>query len=199
MRTFGRHTASGVVWGTVAPGVSISAASAPGLAGPRAHILTFSLGDGPRPSAGTEPFGRPVVQRFGTPIGGRMAVEEDSDPGRRRSPWSCWGRRRRQRHPGQPQQDRGPDRKAARRDLVSIVSASGEVKPKRYVNIGANVSGRIAALAGQGGRRGQAGARCWPASSPSATRPGKRQSEAGVQAREGRPRPRAWPTSTSPG
>ncbi len=33
--------------------------------------------------------------------------------------------------------------KVARRDLVSIVSASGEVKPKRYVNIGANVSGRI--------------------------------------------------------
>jgi len=36
--------------------------------------------------------------------------------------------------------------KAARRDLVSIVSASGEVKPKRYVDIGANVSGRIVVL-----------------------------------------------------
>jgi HlyD family secretion protein len=36
--------------------------------------------------------------------------------------------------------------KAARHDLVSIVSASGEVKPKRYVDIGANVSGRIVIL-----------------------------------------------------
>lgn len=36
--------------------------------------------------------------------------------------------------------------KASRLDLVSIVSASGEVKPKRYVDIGANVSGRIVVL-----------------------------------------------------
>jgi HlyD family secretion protein len=36
--------------------------------------------------------------------------------------------------------------KATRHDLVSIVSASGEVKPKRYVDIGANVSGRIVVL-----------------------------------------------------
>lgn len=36
--------------------------------------------------------------------------------------------------------------KAARRDLVSVVSASGEIKPKRYVNISANVSGRIEQL-----------------------------------------------------
>jgi HlyD family secretion protein len=34
----------------------------------------------------------------------------------------------------------------ARHDLVSKVSASGEVKPKRYVDIGANVSGRIVKL-----------------------------------------------------
>lgn len=34
----------------------------------------------------------------------------------------------------------------ARRDLVSIVSASGEVRPKRYVDVGANVSGRIEQL-----------------------------------------------------
>jgi HlyD family secretion protein len=33
--------------------------------------------------------------------------------------------------------------KVGKRDLVSIVSASGEVRPKRYVNISANVSGRI--------------------------------------------------------
>ena len=36
--------------------------------------------------------------------------------------------------------------KVARRDLTSIVSASGEVKPKRYVNVAANVSGRITKL-----------------------------------------------------
>ena len=36
--------------------------------------------------------------------------------------------------------------KPARRDLTSLVSASGEVKPKRYVNIAANVSGRITRL-----------------------------------------------------
>ncbi len=33
-----------------------------------------------------------------------------------------------------------------RRDLVSLVTASGEVRPKRYVNVGANVSGRIVQL-----------------------------------------------------
>jgi HlyD family secretion protein len=33
--------------------------------------------------------------------------------------------------------------KVGKRDLTSIVSASGEVRPKRYVNISANVSGRI--------------------------------------------------------
>src|SRR2546428_8406815 len=36
--------------------------------------------------------------------------------------------------------------KAQRRDLVSKVSASGEVKPKRFVNVSANVSGRIVLL-----------------------------------------------------
>src|SRR3954470_1773843 len=36
--------------------------------------------------------------------------------------------------------------KVARRDLVALVSASGEVKPKRFVDIGANVSGRIVQL-----------------------------------------------------
>jgi HlyD family secretion protein len=34
----------------------------------------------------------------------------------------------------------------ARRDLVSRVSAAGEVLPKRYVDVGANVSGRITGL-----------------------------------------------------
>ncbi len=36
--------------------------------------------------------------------------------------------------------------KVVRRDLTSVVSASGEVKPKRYVNVAANVSGRITRL-----------------------------------------------------
>jgi HlyD family secretion protein len=36
--------------------------------------------------------------------------------------------------------------KPSRHDLTSLVSASGEVKPKRYVNIAANVSGRITHL-----------------------------------------------------
>jgi HlyD family secretion protein len=52
--------------------------------------------------------------------------------------------------------------KVARRDLVSIVSASGEVKPKRYVNIGANPSGRIIKLTVKEGdmvRKGQVLAR----------------------------------------
>jgi HlyD family secretion protein len=43
--------------------------------------------------------------------------------------------------------------KVARRDLTSIVSASGEVKPKRYVDIGANVSGPIVKLAVKEGDR----------------------------------------------
>jgi HlyD family secretion protein len=36
--------------------------------------------------------------------------------------------------------------KAVKQDLASIVTASGEVKPKNYVNIGADVLGRITAL-----------------------------------------------------
>jgi HlyD family secretion protein len=47
---------------------------------------------------------------------------------------------------------------AARQDLTSIVSASGEVRPKRFVNVSANVSGRITRLQvaeGDRVRRGQ--------------------------------------------
>ena len=33
--------------------------------------------------------------------------------------------------------------KVVRQDLVSVVTASGEIKPRNYVNIGANVMGRI--------------------------------------------------------
>jgi HlyD family secretion protein len=36
--------------------------------------------------------------------------------------------------------------KVARRDLVQVVTASGEVRPRRYVNVGANISGRIVEL-----------------------------------------------------
>jgi HlyD family secretion protein len=36
--------------------------------------------------------------------------------------------------------------KAERLDLSSVVSASGEIKPKTYVNIGANAFGRITHL-----------------------------------------------------
>ena len=37
--------------------------------------------------------------------------------------------------------------KAQRLDLASVVSASGEVKPKTYVNIGANAFGKMPRLA----------------------------------------------------
>jgi HlyD family secretion protein len=47
--------------------------------------------------------------------------------------------------------------KVSRKDLVSIVSASGEVKPRRYVNIGANVSGRIMRLSVKEGDRVKSG------------------------------------------
>lgn len=72
-------------------------------------------------------------------------------------------------------------RKTGKKDLVSTVSASGEIKPKRYVNVSANVSGRITRLLvkeGETVRRGQVLAHI------DSTRiaAGTRQSEAGVQA-----------------
>ena len=71
--------------------------------------------------------------------------------------------------------------KVGKRDLVSIVSASGEVKPKRFVNVSANVSGRITQLLVKEGdrvRRGQVLARI------DSTRfaAGERQSAAAVKA-----------------
>ena len=36
--------------------------------------------------------------------------------------------------------------KVQRQDLSSVVSASGEIKPKTYVNIGANAYGKITRL-----------------------------------------------------
>jgi HlyD family secretion protein len=71
--------------------------------------------------------------------------------------------------------------KVGKSDLVSVVSASGEVKPKRFVNVSANVSGRITQLLvkeGDAVRRGQVLARI------DSTRfaAGERQSAAAVQA-----------------
>jgi HlyD family secretion protein len=71
--------------------------------------------------------------------------------------------------------------KVARADLVSVVSASGEVKPKKFVNVSANVSGRITDLLVKEGdrvRRGQVLAKI------DSTRfvAGAEQSEAAVQA-----------------
>jgi HlyD family secretion protein len=71
--------------------------------------------------------------------------------------------------------------KVARRDLVSTVSASGEIKPKMFVNVAADVSGRITDMFVKEGdtvRKGQMLARI------DATRleAGKEQSEAAVQA-----------------
>lgn len=69
----------------------------------------------------------------------------------------------------------------SRRDLTSTVSSSGEIKPKRFVDVGANVSGRIVALAVKEGdvvRTGQVLARI------DSTRfeAGLQQSQAAVQA-----------------
>jgi HlyD family secretion protein len=71
--------------------------------------------------------------------------------------------------------------KVGRRDLVSVVSASGEVKPKRYVNISSNVSGRIVDLRvkeGENVRKGQVLARI------DSTRyeAGEKQASAGLEA-----------------
>jgi HlyD family secretion protein len=70
--------------------------------------------------------------------------------------------------------------KAVRADLVSTVTASGEVKPKRFVNVSANVSGRITNLyvvEGQTVKKGAVLARI------DSTRfeAGTRQSEAAMQ------------------
>jgi HlyD family secretion protein len=47
--------------------------------------------------------------------------------------------------------------KVERRDLVSLVSASGEVRPKRFVNVSSDVSGRIVRLQVKEGDRVKAG------------------------------------------
>jgi HlyD family secretion protein len=47
--------------------------------------------------------------------------------------------------------------KVGRKDLVSVVSASGEVKPTKYVNVSSNVSGRIVDLRVKEGERVRSG------------------------------------------
>jgi HlyD family secretion protein len=71
--------------------------------------------------------------------------------------------------------------KVEKKDLVQVVTASGEVRPRRYVNVGANVSGRlveIAVLEGQRVRKGQVLARV----ESERYEAGARQGEAGVAA-----------------
>jgi len=71
--------------------------------------------------------------------------------------------------------------KVTRQDLISTVTASGEVKPRKYVNVSSNVSGRITHLLvkeGERVRRGQVLARIDSARLEASTR----SSEAGVQA-----------------
>lgn len=71
--------------------------------------------------------------------------------------------------------------KAARTDLVSTVTASGEVKPKRFVNVSANTSGRITHLyvvEGQTVKKGTVLARI----DSTRIEAGTRQSEAALQA-----------------
>src|SRR2546423_1611913 len=47
--------------------------------------------------------------------------------------------------------------KVQRQDLASVVSASGEIKPKTYVNIGANAFGKITKLYVKEGDRVRSG------------------------------------------
>ncbi len=70
--------------------------------------------------------------------------------------------------------------KASKRDLVSVVTASGEIRPKRFVNVSANASGRITHLLVKEGERvrsGQVLARI----DSTRLEAGTRQSEAAVQ------------------
>ncbi len=71
--------------------------------------------------------------------------------------------------------------KVEKRSLTQVVTASGEVRPRRYVNVGANVSGRlidILVLEGQRVKKGQMLARV----EAERYEAGARQGEAGVAA-----------------
>jgi HlyD family secretion protein len=71
--------------------------------------------------------------------------------------------------------------KVEKHDLVQIVTASGEVRPRRYVNVGANVSGRLVEIAvkeGDAVKQGQVLAKVESERYQAA----QRQAEAGVAA-----------------
>lgn len=71
--------------------------------------------------------------------------------------------------------------KVEKKDLVQVVTASGEVRPRRYVNVGANVSGRLVEIAVKEGdtvKKGQMLARV----ESERYEAGARQGEAGVAA-----------------
>jgi HlyD family secretion protein len=71
--------------------------------------------------------------------------------------------------------------KVEKKDLVQVVTASGEVRPKRYVNVGANVSGRLVeinVLEGDRVKKGQVLAKVESERYEAV----QRQSEAGVAA-----------------
>lgn len=71
--------------------------------------------------------------------------------------------------------------KVEKKDLIQVVTASGEVRPRRYVNVGANVSGRlveISVVEGQRVKQGQRLARV----EAERYEAGARQGEAGVAA-----------------
>ena len=52
--------------------------------------------------------------------------------------------------------------RALRQDLTSLVTASGEIKPLKYINIGANVMGRITEIHVREGDRVRRRADPWP-------------------------------------
>src|SRR5512144_2569424 len=71
--------------------------------------------------------------------------------------------------------------KVEKKDLIQVVTASGEVRPKRYVNVGANVSGRLVEINVKEGdrvKKGQVLARVESERYQAV----QRQSEAGVAA-----------------
>jgi HlyD family secretion protein len=71
--------------------------------------------------------------------------------------------------------------KVEKKDLVQVVTASGEVRPRRYVNVGANVSGRLIEIAvkeGDAVKQGQILAKV----ESERYEAGARQGEAGVAA-----------------
>ena len=71
--------------------------------------------------------------------------------------------------------------KVGRKDLVSVVSASGEVKPTKYVNVSSNVSGRIVELRVKEGDRVKAG-QVLARIDSTRFQAGERQASAGLEA-----------------